>query len=238
MSTRSRAYNTPPKRQRVASSSSKKSMKSKPKAKKTYDLNKTMVDMGMGFPKQMKMRHRYFETFDVISTTGGMGTHLISCNGMYDPNYTGGGHQPFYFDQVSALYNHYTVLWSRATITITHGTTNSTNASCALWINDDTSVTPTYNSVVEQGSATYGVLGKNNTDTLVLTKTWDASKTFGGSVLGNDNLQGTSSSNPTEQSYYNLSLFPQDISSTLTYNCQCLVEYIAVWEELKDLQGS
>lgn len=39
-------------------------------------------------------------------------------NSLYDPNYTGGGHQPYGFDQLSAVYNRYRVISCSYAITI------------------------------------------------------------------------------------------------------------------------
>ena len=36
-------------------------------------------------------------------------------NSLFDPDQTGTGHQPYYFDQFAALYNRYTVLGSKLT---------------------------------------------------------------------------------------------------------------------------
>lgn len=53
----------------------------------------------------------YVETYYASSGVGGVfGTEAIfSLNSLYDPNYGGVGHQPYGFDQLSALYRRYIV---------------------------------------------------------------------------------------------------------------------------------
>lgn len=200
--------------------------------------NLAQVALGQGFPKKMTITHKYFDSFNMTNVGGGTTNYFFSCNSLFDPNFTGAGHQPLYFDQMAAIYNHYTVIGSKIRVTIGAPTATNTNEIVVLWINDDTSVTPSLTALVEQSSANYTILNFANVDTHTLTKKWSAKKTFGGSVLGNDNLQGTVSSSPTEQSFFQISIFPQDLLSSQAFNVQAHIEYIAVWEELKDIAGS
>lgn len=200
--------------------------------------NYNSVDMGLGFPKTVKMAHRYYQTFDLGNIGGAVARAQFVCNGMYDPDVAVGGHQPLYFDQMSGVYDHYTVIASRITLTMNQASTGNTSASVALWINDDTTATPTLTALQEQSSASIGVLSPINANPLVLTKAWSAKKAFGGSVLGNDNLQGSASANPAEVQVFDISVWPQNLTSTQSYNCQVLIEFIAVWDEIRDVGTS
>ena len=40
-------------------------------------------------------------------------------NSLFDPDFTGTGHQPYYFDQFATIYQRYTVIGSKLTATFT-----------------------------------------------------------------------------------------------------------------------
>jgi len=71
------------------------------------------VSLGLGFPKIVKMTHRYSETIRMVSSAGVPQFQRFRANGMYDPNQTAGGHQPLFYDQMSVLYNHWKVIGAR-----------------------------------------------------------------------------------------------------------------------------
>ena len=97
------------------------------KKKKYYTKNPVAIRLGkQPIPKQLYNRLKYAETINVPIGVGGTGNYLYSCNGMYDPNITGTGHQPMYFDQFTAMYDHYTVLKSMMKATVVANTTGAT----------------------------------------------------------------------------------------------------------------
>lgn len=194
---------------------------------------------GTGFPKQLRTKLRYVESGSITTAAGFPGTHQWTCNGLFDPNITGTGHQPMYFDQLAAIYNHYTVLKSKITVYMIN--TASTNAFGGLYIEDDTTITPTRSdSMCEQNSSAFRMISSvgQATNPVVFTKSWDAVQAFGPNPLANDNLQGSSAANPTEQQYY--TVFTGDIaaSAVTSVNLLVVIEYETVWDELKNIVGS
>lgn len=198
------------------------------------------VKTGLGFPAKITMTHRYFETIDINSVSGSTAQCQFRANGIFDPNYTGVGHQPLYYDQMTALYNHWTVIGSKITVSVAHAATNNTNSTVCLYVNDDTSIVPTLNSLIEQSKAKFVVMPVSNVDPYRLTTTWSLKKEFGTSkgCLINTAMGGTAGADPSEQSLYSICIFPQNVSSTQTYNLEVLISYIVVWTELKDIGGS
>lgn len=195
--------------------------------------------LGVGFPKKVTMVHKYSETVTLTGTSGAIASNLFSCNGMFDPNFTGAGHQPMGFDTLTPLYDHYCVLASRIKITIGPTTVAQPASIIGLFINDNTSlsgsITPA--TVWEQSDAKKictKMIVTAPTDTYSLYSSWSARKRFGRSPLTNTDLQGTSSSNPTEQSYYTIVLQSIDASSTASFYVNVQIQYLAVWKELSD----
>jgi len=189
----------------------------------------------LGFPKMLKAVHRYRENIRLttpVSTTYII--HSFSCNGMYDPNISGVGHQPLYFDQLAAVYNHYTVIGSKITITmVTPGPTDG-GARCYLNVNDDSTLS---GYVKEYSSTEMTAVNANSTPT-TLSNSWSAVKSFGPNPLANDNLQGTTTTNPPEIQNYALYIEFGTSITGFNMDIQVTIDYIAVWDELKDITES
>lgn len=215
----------------------KKSTKRKITKKPALPRNMSMVSMGKGFPKKIKMLHKYHENVQLTSTTGSQANYQFSANGMYDPNITGVGHQPMYFDQCTALYDHFTVIASKIYYQITQLSTSNGPMSVACYLNDDSTVTPTFDSLMEQSSAKFASIPAGSNNTYRLSCSYSASKTFGKGVLANNALQGSSAANPTETAVFTLSTWNSN-GATATISVEVFIEYIAVWTELRDIQGS
>lgn len=192
-----------------------------------------------GFPKQLRIRHRYVDNITLVSTTGALASQSFRCNGMFDPDYTSTGHQPLYFDQLSAIYNHFTVLNSKITVKFYTVTSAVVPMSVAMFINDDATVTPSGPAAqAEQSSARFGMVPGGANQQLTLTSKWSATQAFGPGALSDPNLQGNSAGDPTEQQLWSIQARSADLASTQTLYAQVLIEYDAVWQELKDIAGS
>jgi len=147
-----------------------------------------------------------------------------------------------YFDQVNAVYNHYTVTSSKCVVDFTcqAATGNLLATTCGVYIEDDTTVTPSHvNDFCEQSTATYGQCLPPTANVLRITKYWSAKQAFGGNTMDNDDLQGNSGANPVEQQGYVVfargndnSMIAQVITAHVT------IEYTATWDELKNIGGS
>lgn len=191
---------------------------------------------GYGFPTKLQARLRYVDTFALNAVAGGLSTQQIRCNGLYDPDHSGTGHQPMYYDQLMALYDHYTVLRSRIKVTIFNFTADPSRVN--IYLNDDTTATPTdMNGRMEQSSARNIIVSKEG-GPVVLYLSWDAYKTFGGSILGNDNLQGTAGADPLELSLYTITAQNTNLTAATSVGLQCEIVFDTVFDELKDIQGS
>lgn len=219
--------------------SSKVVKKAREKERRKTFSQLTSVAFGIGFPRRLKITHKYADNFTLTNAAGAGVFYNFSCNGLYDPNISGTGHQPAYFDNLSAIYNHYTVIASRIKISVTTATTQTCPVNVGVFLNDDTSVAGGFLASLEQPSSKSQFLQVNGgAAPLVLTCSWSAKQTFGGSILGNDNLQGGSGNNPSEQTYYTIVTGPADASTaTVTYFLVEL-EYVAIWDELKDFASN
>lgn len=90
-------------------------------------------------------------------TTMGTNVWRFNINSMWDPDYTGLGHQPMYFDNYAALYQKYQVKYAKITATVinhyvntTDGGTNNVNHTYKLFLYKDAEQTTDMPSNVEQ----------------------------------------------------------------------------------------
>lgn len=197
------------------------------------------VNLGLGFPKKMLVKQKYQETITLTSTSGALASYLFRLNSLYDPNYTSTGHQPMYFDQFMALYNHYTVIGCKMVVRMIPFENNGVPMKVCLWQNDDTTVTPSsFSELAEQSKSQTRLIGSDGSNQTTLRLNWSARKTFGKNPLENFDLRGNSGANPTEQSLGTISVQAGDELSTVAVLCQVYMEFISVYTELKDISGS
>ena len=64
---------------------------------------------GSFIAQSAQTRHIYGETINVATFAGVINDHIYNLNSVFDPNYTGGGHQPLGRDQMATFYNRYRV---------------------------------------------------------------------------------------------------------------------------------
>lgn len=198
-------------------------------------------------PKTRLVKLRYSDAISLVPTAGGVaGTHYFSCNGMYDPDITGVGHQPLGFDQYMSMYDHYTVISSRITvIAAARGTAAGEAGIAAVYLNDNTSnvIAPNHISAyLEQPGCSFKPLALREAGNSIVTvvRKFNAKKDLGVSKpLSAPEVRGSVSSNPAEQSYFQLLAGPIDVTGTMsTINCVVTIDYVAVLTEPKDLAQS
>jgi len=71
----------------------------------------------------------------VMATSVGTGfvTYALRANSLFDPDYSGAGHQPLRFDQLAAMFNAYRVRSARIKVTFSVGEVGSTTSALGPW---------------------------------------------------------------------------------------------------------
>lgn len=209
------------------------------KTKRSKRSSGTSVGRSIGFPRMLKFKHSWTESGQLISG-GGTGSMQFRCNGMFDPNFTNTGTlQPMYFDQLSAIYNHYTVIASQIDITfMVAGTVAVEPFRIAGFVNDDASYTISGNIeeiASQKGGQIRQSAGGIAPRSMRFRMRWSAKKMFGGSILGNNDLEGSNGVDPLESSYYSFYQRAFNGTASITTWYTAKITYIAIWRELKDL---
>lgn len=210
--------------------------------KKRYYKRRMLSMSKAPMPNKFATKLRYAESFQIDPQAGGTtGVHLFSCNGLYDPNYTGTGHQPRGFDQFMEMYDHYTVIGSK--MTAIFSSVGIAGAGGPLMVGialkDSTTAPSDKNEYMEGRNVKSGLL-KRSVDTgfaysVKLKKSFSTRKFLGFShPLSVTEARGSRNLNPIEQAYFHL--FAQIVTGTAdapVIECQVVIDYLVVFTEPK-----
>ena len=175
----------------------------------TTDTIKTVYNSNF-VPQRTVAKLTYAETVSMVSGASGVPAyHYFCCNGLYDPNTTGTGHQPMGFDQLMAKYNHYRVLGSKIQIKILPTQTTDTTDDIALiglTVTPDSSSTVTNSEELrEQKGTKYTLAPRQAQGIKALSMGWGAKRTFGTKAVTKD-MFGAIASNPLETSFWRITM--------------------------------
>ncbi len=212
------------------------------KRKRTYRRRKRSTAMSaysnMPFKKSQKVRFRYADIgINLDPGSGGAAaSYRFSCNGLFDPDISGTGHQPSGFDQlVGVMYDHYTVIGATIKCTFVNNDT-SNSQTVAINIRDNNTATVDIRVPIESGTCKWIGLGPagSSRDTATLTYKVNPAKFLGRShPMSDDQLKGTDAANPTEQCFFELLCAPTGALDAQACNVQTVIEYIAILTEPK-----
>lgn len=204
--------------------------------------NKKMGTFNYPVPKSRICKLKYVEQITINPALGIVGSYVFSANGLYDPNTTGSGHQPYGFDQMMAFYNHYQVLGAKITVSAT----NSQDGN-GMWMGikvDDsgTLITTDPVNLLEQPMLRRTIISNQYSKTLNLSHTFSTKKFYSDKGIKstyNAELSGDASSNPADQAYFIVMVGPftslQDVGAL---PCIVEIEYTAKFFEPKELPFS
>lgn len=199
-----------------------------------------LVKFSKGLPLQLKATLKYAEYAVLTMSGSGKSSYIFSCNNLFDPNVTGTGHQPHYFDQYMGLYDHYRVSSSRIKVSFYNHTTftpTPATAGCAiaLFIDDDATVSLSnqFDEYEREGSINT-IVTSNLVSPRILRKKWNAKTAFGVKANG-DAMEGTNGASPTEQQYFIIAVQaePTDIVTVLVE-----LEYDSTFTEQRTVGSS
>lgn len=173
---------------------------------------RTWNSIPIGMPEMNLVKLRYCTSLNLNPAAGLMTSHYFSANGMFDPDISGIGHQPLFFDQYMASYDHFRVLEAEIKVTQLPEATDG-SVTPVLWgIVTDDNTSLTYGSpaeLIESNQSNKGkfrigsqVANANHTSgkNPVITVRCDLKKFFGGDL--NSTHDGTKAANPTDQAYF------------------------------------
>lgn len=202
----------------------------------------------MAQPKSKLVKFKYFDTvtLDPSAVPNTPAKYVFRGNDLYDPDYTGTGHQPMGFDQWMGWYDHFVVISSKITVTfMTDGVQSAStkgSARVGIKIDDDASTSAYTQTIMESNNNRWTFLNTNSNQFARLTMKASTRKFLGRSkVLSDPELKGSTSASPTEGFYYTLFAdWPTGDTTNDPGAIQAAVyiEYLAVLIEPKDVTSS
>lgn len=205
-----------------------------------------------GFSDQMIARHRYVDQFSITCSgvTQTSNSVAYSANGMYDPEVlTGMGQfQPKGFDEMMNIYQHYRVLGAKATIhCVASDQRENMGILFGVKLSDQPStlVARSFEDLYETRGLIKRLLQVNNpgssfTRSQKAVCKYSAKKTHGKGFEITNRNQGTSASNPTEGSFFEVVLCPLAGNTTTVQTVPFIItiDYIVKYSERKALERS
>lgn len=164
--------------------------------------------MFMRSPLQTRLLTRLTYGDDELTLNPAVGScagRIFSANGMYDPDITGVGHQPRGFDELMALYDHFTVIGAKITVDFVN--TDTSNAMvCGIVTQDNNTLTTDIHDLLERKGFKYRQIGNKNgatANTCRITQVINPAKFLGRSkALSDPELKGSKVANPGEQAFF------------------------------------
>lgn len=209
-------------------------------------VQKTSLSRGVfGLPDEFTTRLRYVDVYALTSNSGSIAKQYMRMNSIQDPDQTGTGHQPYYHDQLVALYNRYCVLGSKMIVTFSLLPSAIATAQpsgpmiCGVVADDSGSTSNTLSTVLESSTCKSTFVGSQNggpnVKTFVLT--YSPSRDLGLSP-DDDTVGAAVGSNPTSQ-WYGLAFAAETgLSTASTVSVKIEMEYYVKFSQIKDIAGS
>lgn len=125
-------------------------------AKKRVNVNFVRGPSGLADKTMVKLK--YCDSYNLASTSGSLASRQFMLNSVFDPDYTGGGHQPLYYDNYAALYQKYRVHAYKIKISCIGIST--TVPTVVTWKTNDSSDVPanSFSEMVESNRSKYCIL--------------------------------------------------------------------------------
>jgi hypothetical protein len=154
-------------------------------------------------PNKITVQLKYVDNGYVSPGVSTVGVHSYRINDLYDPDYTGIGHQPRGFDQWMAFFFHFTVI--KVTVKTTFSTAfeiaDQTRNVVGLYISDTATPPPSLNSYQEGRNSYWKTMASSPESPceVKLTKTVDIGNFLGRTnIVNSDDCAGSTSSFPNE----------------------------------------
>lgn len=198
-----------------------------------------------GFPLRKYVTLRYAQQINLTPSVGGA-NHLFRLNSLYDPDYTGVGHQPLGYDQWTTIYDKYAVRRARIKITeVTDSTGSNTPCYTFIGIRHKPTGTPTSGEEAMENPdySDFMLSGMNegangNPRKKVLVQEVDIVKFLNRGNIDDSDLLTTVSTNPVNEVYADINTLPINGNTAGTMHFVVEIEFDVIFQQPKALAQS
>lgn len=205
------------------------------------NLSKKIVNMGYGLPNAVLVNLRYSDLITIASTGGIPSRHTFRTS-LFDPDFTGAGHQPMYRDQYAAIYEKYVVYGIEYTLQFINMSDTVPARVCTLH-NDADTAWGTFLAVENAGASQTAILGTldggNNVKTIkgrIMVK--DVLGIPKSKVNEDDVYSSDVGTNPAIQAFLQLLVDSMDGSSTTDVHVQVNLQYLCKFYNKEETASS
>ncbi len=214
----------------------KRRRRRRPRSRKFRRRSRRMIKPLLG--NKVSLKHRYWNQSSVDPGAGLAAVNVWSANGIFDPDITGGSEQVRGFDQISVLYDHYTVIGSK--MTCRFYCESPVLIGIAL---RDSSVTSTSAlEYMEDRNVHSALIGSTNGGGIrTITMKCPVAKFLGRPhLLSEDDCRGSLASNPQEQVYFHVFARSArgDSTDPAVVYLNVMIDYLTIWTEPKQPTAS
>lgn len=165
---------------------------------------------GFGFPAQKIVPMRYQQSFLAGPSPSVVRTlNYWRAGSIYDPDFTGGGHQPLGHDQWAPFYDHYVVVSSKASITVGLNVGQPGRAiNFGIFLADATGAIGDFRPIMESGRGGWSTIAAGayaGSDNQKSVSAYFSAKDFYGVSNISDNVDRLGAqygADPTEDAYF------------------------------------
>lgn len=192
-------------------------------------------------PQVLKTRMAYHARLSrTPAAVDALGVYVIDASSLYDPDYTGVGHQPMGYDQIAPMYDHWFVNGAKISVTFANAITPSSQTPMIVGISGQNVVTPLTDPshYIELPNCKHGVIGYEGVKTL--TNTYSPKLNMGVSNPADaERLHGTQAANPSDNWFWHIFVSNANPGvQGVQVAIDVTVEYTATFIEPKQLAQS
>lgn len=209
-----------------------------PYRRKTYK-RRNLVLSKAPIPNRFAAKLRYAQSGAINPDIGGIpGIQLFNASSCYDPDTTGVGHQPRGFDQWMTMFDHFTVIGSKITVTYSL-VAQSADRTVMTGVNlKDFTTTPTDKNDYMEGRNVRSCLlsggATGDARKCSLTMTYSPKKFLSISKPMSDaSIKGGAGGNPSENAYFHCWAAPTGSADIESIAYQVVIDYLVVFTEPK-----
>lgn len=187
----------------------------------------------IGFPDRYRCYLKYAEV-GVNFAGSATPAAQVYRSSLFDPNLTGVGHQPQYFDQLALVYGRYCVLGMRATVEVTNNSSTVPVVGVVSFADLDISA-QSVESLQEWKYTKKFIVGSSSgisTKTIVTPFVESAKIQGQPSVETDSNMYASVLTTPTDPWYIIIKFAADDLVSVMNCYCSITIEFDCIFKEV------